>query len=252
MRNTRPQNSITQSRRVQPPLSGKVAFARILVWLWCFRPGTGSIWLLCWFGVIFHWSVHERLWREEQRWRCQLFGWETRPQTERLLVFYTTLLPKTVGAGDRLHQPACLLSFGWHLSWKVTSCTHLLRLFNWQCIIICKVIIPSAKACEFVRESGLYENEAFQHFILPQEARPSVYPDYLLESFLFFGSFSDKRIWGCNALASTAKKKCTLSDLLETAVGAGSCKHLLLKLCLLPPLPTLTRFLCQKNVFFAQ
>lgn len=35
-------------------------------------------------------------------------------------------ITKNCGAGDRLHQPACLLLPGWHLSWKVSSCRCVL------------------------------------------------------------------------------------------------------------------------------
>lgn len=81
----------------------------------------------------FHWSVLERLWREEQRWRCQLFDRGTRPQTVCLLCFLNQgdFITKNYGAGDRLCQPACLSLFGLHLSGKVSTyrCMHYLTIY---------------------------------------------------------------------------------------------------------------------------
>lgn len=60
--NSRLQTVVFQARR-------KEHLAAVLIWSY------------------FHRSVQERLWREEQQWRCQLLGSGTRPQIVCLLVF---------------------------------------------------------------------------------------------------------------------------------------------------------------------
>lgn len=170
----------------------------------------------------FHWSVQERLWREEQQWRCQLLGWGTRPQIVCLLVSQTreTLLPKTVGqVTDCTNQ---LVSF--HLDGTPAEGLPAIDVrfvtFIWQCIIICKVCFSNAFtsfckglwfyvwACQRIRP--LSKLSAF--YLTTRGPTICLAGLVLFRGFLFSAHFLIKvGFWGVHALAPTAEKY-TLSD----------------------------------------
>ncbi len=115
-------NSTMHRRGVQPLQNMWDTFTGIMVWtpgcrLGCFRPGRRSIWLLCDLESFPLKRAGEALeGRAAVKVRDPFSNWMS-----PCFLDQGGFAPKQCGAGDRLHQPACLLSFGWHFSWKVTS-----------------------------------------------------------------------------------------------------------------------------------